>query len=217
MDRPTSSLTPIRYAYIILNFNHTSYSRLWVLQPSQVLNYPPLPPFFFFPACSPPPPPSLVAWLPPTFASAPNASTPPTWPRSKTSSASTSPLSSRSSALLWVCYRLRPDTSFISLLYLCYSTLKPHPPFVGTWLIVPSKVTLVAEGLKEGGTVVMNTPWTVEEMDKHFPADLKRDLAKKNVKLYNIDASKVLLTHSCQKGSVLSNFVFFLINIESSV
>ena len=48
------------------------------------------------------------------------------------------------------------------------------------------------EGIKEGGTFLLNSPWnTVEELDKNLPASLKNVIAKKNVKFYNIDAVKL--------------------------
>ncbi len=47
------------------------------------------------------------------------------------------------------------------------------------------------EGIKEGGTFVLNSPWSLEEMEEHFPAALKRTIAKNNLKFYNIDAVKI--------------------------
>ena len=58
----------------------------------------------------------------------------------------------------------------------------------------PSYVRLydVLEGIKEGGIFVLNSPWnTVEEMDKNLPARIKRTIAQKKVKFYNIDAVKI--------------------------
>ncbi len=54
----------------------------------------------------------------------------------------------------------------------------------------PSYVTryAMAEGLKEGGVFLLNSPWTLEEMEHELPASMKRALAKKNAKFYNIDA-----------------------------
>ncbi|MBQ9097690.1 MAG: pyruvate:ferredoxin (flavodoxin) oxidoreductase [Clostridia bacterium] len=46
-------------------------------------------------------------------------------------------------------------------------------------------------GIKDGGVFLLNSPWnTVEEMDKNLTAEMKRTIAKKGVKLYNIDAVK---------------------------
>ncbi|MEF8879588.1 MAG: pyruvate:ferredoxin (flavodoxin) oxidoreductase [Candidatus Thermoplasmatota archaeon] len=49
----------------------------------------------------------------------------------------------------------------------------------------------ILEGIKEGGTFVLNSPWTLEEMEEHFPAELKRKIAEKNLDFYNIDAVKI--------------------------
>ncbi|MBD5641186.1 MAG: pyruvate:ferredoxin (flavodoxin) oxidoreductase [Desulfovibrio sp.] len=47
------------------------------------------------------------------------------------------------------------------------------------------------EGIREGGTFVLNSPWTVEEMETRLPARLKRAIARNKVKFYNIDAVKL--------------------------
>ena len=47
------------------------------------------------------------------------------------------------------------------------------------------------EDLKEGGTFLLNCPWTVEELDAHLPAKMKRDLARKHANFYIIDAAKL--------------------------
>ncbi|MGN0771275.1 MAG: pyruvate:ferredoxin (flavodoxin) oxidoreductase, partial [Christensenellales bacterium] len=46
--------------------------------------------------------------------------------------------------------------------------------------------------LKDGGTFLLNSPWTVEEMEEKLPASMKRLIARKNIKFYNIDAIKVV-------------------------
>ncbi|MBN1932302.1 MAG: pyruvate:ferredoxin (flavodoxin) oxidoreductase [Desulfobacterales bacterium] len=43
----------------------------------------------------------------------------------------------------------------------------------------------------KGGTFVMNCPWTVEQMETEFPAEMRRAIAKKKIKLYAIDAVKI--------------------------
>ncbi|MBR2604067.1 MAG: pyruvate:ferredoxin (flavodoxin) oxidoreductase [Clostridia bacterium] len=57
----------------------------------------------------------------------------------------------------------------------------------------PSYVTKynVASGIKEGGTFLLNSPWTLEEMEKELPASLKNAIAKNHLKFYNIDAIKL--------------------------
>ncbi len=47
------------------------------------------------------------------------------------------------------------------------------------------------EGIKEGGTFVLNSPWTLEDMEKQLPAAMKRTIARKKIKFYNIDAVKL--------------------------
>ena len=49
----------------------------------------------------------------------------------------------------------------------------------------------VAEGIKEGGTFLLNSPWTLDEMEKELPASMKQAIAKAHVKFYNIDAVKL--------------------------
>lgn len=57
----------------------------------------------------------------------------------------------------------------------------------------PSYVTryAVADGIKEGGTFLLNSPWTLEEMENELPATLKNAIAKKQLKFYNINAIKL--------------------------
>ena len=57
----------------------------------------------------------------------------------------------------------------------------------------PSYVTryAVAEGIKEGGVFLLNSPWTVEEMENELPASMKRAIAKKKLRFYNLDGIKL--------------------------
>ncbi len=57
----------------------------------------------------------------------------------------------------------------------------------------PSYVTAydMVKPLKKNGVFLLNCPWTAEELDKHLPASMKRALAKKNARLYIIDAIKL--------------------------
>ncbi|WP_319543820.1 pyruvate:ferredoxin (flavodoxin) oxidoreductase [uncultured Pseudodesulfovibrio sp.] len=57
----------------------------------------------------------------------------------------------------------------------------------------PSYVNLydVLEGIKDGGTFVLNSPWTAEEMDSKLPASMRRTIAEKNLKFYTVDAVKI--------------------------
>ena len=57
----------------------------------------------------------------------------------------------------------------------------------------PSYVTryAVAEGIKEGGTFLLNSPWTLDEMEHELPAAMKRAIARQHVKFYNINAIRL--------------------------
>ena len=45
------------------------------------------------------------------------------------------------------------------------------------------------DGLKKGGTFLLNTSWTMEELDEKLPASMKKYLADKNINFYIIDAT----------------------------
>ncbi|WP_035276730.1 pyruvate:ferredoxin (flavodoxin) oxidoreductase [Desulforegula conservatrix] len=49
----------------------------------------------------------------------------------------------------------------------------------------------VLEGIRNGGTFLLNSPWTAEEMENQLPANVKQIIAAKNIKFYNIDAVKI--------------------------
>lgn len=57
----------------------------------------------------------------------------------------------------------------------------------------PSYVTRynVLDGIKEGGVFLLNSSWTAAEMEEKLPASMKRIIAAKKVKFYNIDAVKI--------------------------
>ena len=46
----------------------------------------------------------------------------------------------------------------------------------------------VADELKEGGTLLLNTSWNADELEKHLPNRVKRILAERHAKLHTIDA-----------------------------
>lgn len=58
-----------------------------------------------------------------------------------------------------------------------------HPAYVGRYDLL--------KGIKEGGVFLLNSPWTLEEMEKKLPATIKRAIAQKKLKFYNIDAVKI--------------------------
>ncbi len=57
----------------------------------------------------------------------------------------------------------------------------------------PSYVTRydLLEGIREGGIFLLNSPWDLEEMESRLPAGMKRVIARKRLKLYNVDAVKI--------------------------
>ncbi|MBU4559976.1 MAG: pyruvate:ferredoxin (flavodoxin) oxidoreductase [Proteobacteria bacterium] len=57
----------------------------------------------------------------------------------------------------------------------------------------PSYVHLydVLDGIKEGGTFVLNCPWTAAQMEIELPAAMRRTIAQKGLKFYTVDAVKI--------------------------
>ena len=57
----------------------------------------------------------------------------------------------------------------------------------------PAYVTMydMVSALKQGGTFLLNCPWSAEELEAQLPATMKQLLAKKEAKLYTIDAIKL--------------------------
>ena len=50
----------------------------------------------------------------------------------------------------------------------------------------------VLEGIKEGGTFFLNSPWnSIQDMEEHLPAQMRRNIAQKKLRFYNIDAVKI--------------------------
>lgn len=49
----------------------------------------------------------------------------------------------------------------------------------------------VTAGLKKGGTFLLNCNWSAEELDAQLPGQLKRYIAKNDIKFYIIDAVKI--------------------------
>ncbi len=47
------------------------------------------------------------------------------------------------------------------------------------------------DGLKKGGTFVLNTIWTPEEVEQNLPANLKRYMAENEIEFYTINATNI--------------------------
>ncbi|MBP3372039.1 MAG: pyruvate:ferredoxin (flavodoxin) oxidoreductase, partial [Clostridia bacterium] len=81
----------------------------------------------------------------------------------------------------------------------------------------PSYVTRydMVSDLKDGGTFLLNCPWTVEQMETELPAEMKQALAKKNINFYTIDAidiaGKVGLGN--RVSTVLQSAFFYLAEV----
>ncbi|MDA3917520.1 MAG: pyruvate:ferredoxin (flavodoxin) oxidoreductase [Deltaproteobacteria bacterium] len=46
----------------------------------------------------------------------------------------------------------------------------------------------VLNGIKDEGTFLLNSPWSVEDMEKKIPGDVRKTIYDKKLKFYNIDA-----------------------------
>ncbi|MCD6334587.1 MAG: pyruvate:ferredoxin (flavodoxin) oxidoreductase [Candidatus Latescibacteria bacterium] len=49
----------------------------------------------------------------------------------------------------------------------------------------------VLEGIKEGGTFLLNSNWSAEDMETHLPASMRKIIAGKHLKFYNVDAVRI--------------------------
>ncbi|WP_195939897.1 pyruvate:ferredoxin (flavodoxin) oxidoreductase [Romboutsia sp. 1001713B170131_170501_G6] len=47
------------------------------------------------------------------------------------------------------------------------------------------------KGLKKGGTFVLNTIWSPEELETHLPAKMKRFIAENEINFYTVNATKI--------------------------
>ena len=49
----------------------------------------------------------------------------------------------------------------------------------------------VLEGIREGGTFLLNTPWSPEELERRLPGQVKKILAEKKIRFYIINALSI--------------------------
>ena len=49
----------------------------------------------------------------------------------------------------------------------------------------------VLEGIKPGGVFLLNSNWSLSDMEEKIPAEMKQTIARKKIKFYNIDAVKI--------------------------
>lgn len=51
----------------------------------------------------------------------------------------------------------------------------------------------VLEGIKTGGTFLLNAPWSDEELEKELPSSVKKQIAEKRLRFYVIDAESLAM------------------------
>ena len=49
----------------------------------------------------------------------------------------------------------------------------------------------ILEGIREGGSFLLNSPWSLEDMETKLPDHMKRLIARRHLDFYNIDAVKI--------------------------
>ena len=65
------------------------------------------------------------------------------------------------------------------------------PDFVACHVPAYLRLYDVTRGLKQGGTFLLNSIWSVEDTKKHLPDNVKAYLAKNDISLYIIDATQI--------------------------
>ncbi len=69
--------------------------------------------------------------------------------------------------------------------------LTQHPDFVACHnKSYVNKYDMLSQ-IKDGGTFLLNSPWTDAEMEQNLPASMKKFIAKKKLRFFTIDAEKV--------------------------
>ncbi len=73
----------------------------------------------------------------------------------------------------------------------------------------------IAGEVKPGGTLLLNCPWNAEQLEKRLPAAAKRDIARKGLKFYTIDAVKIAggLGLGSHTNTVLQSAFFHLMPV----
>lgn len=49
----------------------------------------------------------------------------------------------------------------------------------------------VLAGIRDGGTFLLNSPWSLNDMEQQIPDRMKRTIARKKINFYNIDAARI--------------------------
>ncbi len=73
----------------------------------------------------------------------------------------------------------------------------------------------ILKNVKDNATMLLNTDWSLEQINKIFPSALKREIADKNIKLYTIDAHSIAkeLKLGNKINLIMQSAFFKLINI----
>ena len=71
------------------------------------------------------------------------------------------------------------------------SYLVSHPDFVACHVPAYLEKYDMLDGIKEGGTFLLNSIWDAEETKQKLPDKLKKQLAEKNINFYIINATKI--------------------------
>ncbi|MBW2015520.1 MAG: pyruvate:ferredoxin (flavodoxin) oxidoreductase [Deltaproteobacteria bacterium] len=71
------------------------------------------------------------------------------------------------------------------------SYLLTHADFIACHNPAFVKQYDILDGIREGGSFLLNSPWNLEELEKNLPDSMKRTIAQKKINFYNIDAVKI--------------------------
>lgn len=95
------------------------------------------------------------------------------------------------------------------------SYLLDHIDFVSVHNQTYIKKYNILKNLKDGGTLLLNTNYTFDELNTLMPASLKRDIANKHINFYTIDAYTIAqkLGLNTKINLIMQSAFFKLINI----
>ena len=58
----------------------------------------------------------------------------------------------------------------------------------------------ILKGIKEGGTFLLNSPWSKEEAFSHLTRDMQETIINKKIKFYNVNAEELIKQQPCLRG-----------------
>lgn len=74
----------------------------------------------------------------------------------------------------------------------------------------------LADKITNGGIFVLNSPWNIDDIEKNIPSSLKRDIASKRLRFYNIDALSIANAHNLGvRINMIMLATFFLLQSEN--